>query len=57
VFFSRFLINIPHEERRDVVRLCFQIELAHWFYIDFYRQGNPELPGIGIKEFTRIGIL
>ncbi|XP_031574113.1 m7GpppN-mRNA hydrolase-like [Actinia tenebrosa] len=51
---SRFLINIPDEERKDVVRLCFQIELAHWFYIDFHRQENPDLPGCGIKEFTRI---
>nr|CAG4650221.1 EOG090X07NG [Sida crystallina] len=33
---SRFIVNVPVEERKDVVRLCFQIELAHWFYIDFY---------------------
>ncbi|XP_032220585.1 m7GpppN-mRNA hydrolase [Nematostella vectensis] len=51
---SRFLINIPDEERKDVVRLCFQVETAHWFYLDFYRQERPELPACGLKEFTKI---
>nr|XP_058956380.1 m7GpppN-mRNA hydrolase-like [Pocillopora verrucosa] len=51
---SRFLINIPEEERKDVVRLCFQIETAHWFYVDFYRQERPDLPTCGLKDFTRI---
>lgn len=55
--FSRFLINIPEEERRDIVRLCFQIETAHWFYVDFHRQENPELPPCGLKDFTKINIL
>lgn len=54
---SRFLINIPEEERKDVVRLCFQIETAHWFYVDFYRQEQPDLPTCGLKDFTRINIL
>ena len=56
-FKSRFLINIPEEERKDVVRLCFQIETAHWFYVDFYRQERPDLPTCGLKDFTRINIL
>ncbi|XP_068694461.1 m7GpppN-mRNA hydrolase-like [Montipora foliosa] len=51
---SRFLINIPEEERRDIVRLCFQVETAHWFYVDFYRQEHPELPTCGLKDFTKI---
>lgn len=34
--FSRFIINVPEEERQNLIRICFQIELAHWFYIDFY---------------------
>ncbi len=33
---SRFIINVPDEERSDMIRLFFQIELAHWFYLDFY---------------------
>ncbi|XP_037027172.1 m7GpppN-mRNA hydrolase [Bradysia coprophila] len=32
---SRFIINVP-EERSDHIRICFQMELAHWFYLDFY---------------------
>ena len=37
---SRFIINIPEEERKDLIRICFQIELAHWFYVDEYVKGN-----------------
>ena len=33
---SRFIINIPEEERTDLIRIFFQIEIAHWFYLDFY---------------------
>ena len=50
--FSRFIINIPEEERQDLIRIFFQIELAHWFYLDFYCQENPELKAIGIKDFS-----
>lgn len=48
---SRFLINIPAVEKSNMVRLCFQIELAHWYYIDFCRQDNPDLPPCGMKAF------
>lgn len=52
-FFSRFIINIPEEERKDHIRICFQIELAHWFYLDFYcNEDNPKLKSCGMKEFT-----
>ena len=27
---SRFLINIPVEDREDTIRICFAIEQAHW---------------------------
>lgn len=33
---SRFIINVPEEERTDLIRVFFQIEIAHWFYLDFY---------------------
>uniref|UniRef100_A0A1B6E4F0 m7GpppN-mRNA hydrolase n=1 Tax=Clastoptera arizonana TaxID=38151 RepID=A0A1B6E4F0_9HEMI len=54
---SRFIINVPEEERKDFVRICFQIELAHWFYLDFYcADNNEEIPcklkPCGIKEFV-----
>ncbi|MEQ2303134.1 mRNA-decapping enzyme subunit 2 [Ameca splendens] len=32
---SRFILHIPSEERDNAIRVCFQIELAHWFYLDF----------------------
>jgi len=50
---SRFIINVPEEEKSDLVRLCFQIELAHWFYLDNDVPDNPKLPTLGMKEFAR----
>ncbi|XP_071170155.1 m7GpppN-mRNA hydrolase-like [Mytilus edulis] len=49
---SRFIINIPEEERQDLIRIFFQIELAHWFYLDFYCAENSELKTCGIKDFS-----
>nr|CAG4640932.1 EOG090X07NG [Eulimnadia texana] len=50
---SRFIVNVPEEERRDPIRLCFQIEQAHWFYIDFYCSGEyPAARSIGFKDFA-----
>lgn len=48
---SRFLINIPDEDKDDAMRLCAHIELAHWFYLDFLRQDQPTLPACSLKEF------
>ncbi len=33
---SRFIINAPEAEKQDLIRMCFQVELAHWFFIDEY---------------------
>lgn len=49
---SRFIINVPEEERKDLVRLCFQIELAHWFYLDFYCTEEQKMKPCGMKEFA-----
>ena len=49
---ARFLINVPEEEKHDLVRICFQLELCHWFYIDFYVPNNPELEEGTIQEFA-----
>ncbi|XP_033333049.1 decapping mRNA 2 [Megalopta genalis] len=50
---SRFIINVPEEERKDLVRICFQIELAHWFYLDFYcTEENPKLRPCSMREFA-----
>lgn len=50
---SRFIINIPQEERTDLVRVCFHIELAHWFYIDYYCADRKDLPKCQFREFTK----
>ncbi|VDL81978.1 unnamed protein product [Nippostrongylus brasiliensis] len=51
----RFLANIPDEEKSDKVRMCFQVELAHWFYIDFYckQQERKDCAQMGMREFSR----
>ncbi|KAK6179354.1 hypothetical protein SNE40_011737 [Patella caerulea] len=49
---SRFIINVPEEERQESIRVFFQIELAHWFYLDFYCAEQPELRTCGIKDFS-----
>ncbi|ALC43855.1 Dcp2, partial [Drosophila busckii] len=62
---SRFIINVPDIELNNLIRICFQIELAHWFYLDFFcapedgDQVTPQqlkqkrkLPIVGIKQFA-----
>lgn len=49
---SRFINNIPAEQRNDVVRVFFAIELAHWFYLDFHREDDENLPNYSLKEFA-----
>ncbi|CBY33635.1 unnamed protein product [Oikopleura dioica] len=49
---ARFLLNIPDSERLDMIRLMFQIELAHWFYIDFYRVEDKNLPEMRLPQFA-----
>ncbi|CAJ0602956.1 unnamed protein product [Cylicocyclus nassatus] len=51
----RFLANIPDEEKSDKVRMCFQVELAHWFYIDFYckQEARKDCAQMGMREFAR----
>ncbi|XP_075979570.1 uncharacterized protein LOC142978858 [Anticarsia gemmatalis] len=50
---SRFIINLPPEDRGNLVRICFQIELAHWFYLDYYcTDETTRLHPCGIREFA-----
>ncbi|XP_013183679.1 m7GpppN-mRNA hydrolase [Amyelois transitella] len=50
---SRFIINLPQEDRGNLVRICFQIELAHWFYLDYYcTDESNRLNPCGIREFA-----
>jgi len=53
----RFVINVPEEESRDPIRLLFQVELAHWFYLDFYCPEHSELRPCTVKEFATQDIL
>ncbi|KAL6046514.1 mRNA-decapping enzyme subunit 2 [Balamuthia mandrillaris] len=50
---SRFILNCPEEELSSFERICFQIEAAHWFYQDFYREQDPKLPAFNLKAFAR----
>lgn len=50
---SRFIINLPAEDRGNLVRICFQIELAHWFYLDYYcTDESKKVYPCGIREFA-----
>lgn len=40
---SRFIINVPRSEQADTNRLMFQLEQAHWFYVDYYCS-QPDTP-------------
>lgn len=51
---SRFILNIPSEERSDIIRIMFQLELAHWFYLDLLVEENPSLPKLLFKPFCQI---
>jgi len=50
---SRFIISIPAEQREDLVRVLFAVELAHWFFIDFYCEDYNDLHVCSIKEFAQ----
>lgn len=52
--FSRFLINLPAEERSSFERLGFQIEQAFWFYDDFYRPAQKHLPKLTLRSFGQV---
>lgn len=47
---SRFLVNIPPEETKDTIRICFAVEQAHWHYTDFCLEDNPLLPVLNLKQ-------
>lgn len=37
-------------------RVCFQVELAHWFYEDFSRAKDTTLPKLSMEEFTQLSM-
>src|SRR5438046_6304642 len=48
----RFIINLPREELESVERICFQVEEAQWFYEDFIRPLDPNLPSLTLRAFA-----
>nr|ACO10213.1 mRNA-decapping enzyme 2 [Lepeophtheirus salmonis] len=49
---SRFIINVPESQRKDIIRICFQCELAYWFYLDFYVENNGSHTYKGLSTCT-----
>ncbi|KAF7270444.1 hypothetical protein GWI33_016594 [Rhynchophorus ferrugineus] len=49
---TRFIIFVPQSAKQNLIRICFQIELAHWFYLDFYVGNDPRLKSCTIYEFA-----
>ncbi|KAL9028974.1 MAG: hypothetical protein Q9196_002734 [Gyalolechia fulgens] len=47
----RFIINLPKEELGSVERICFQVEEAQWYYEDFIRPLDPDLPSLSLRNF------
>lgn len=51
---SRFILNLPESESESIPRLCFQVEQAYWFYEDWVRDSQPNLPSYTLKRFSEI---
>ncbi|XP_060525628.1 m7GpppN-mRNA hydrolase [Cylas formicarius] len=49
---TRFLIFVPESAKQNLIRICFQIEMAHWFYLDFYVGKDQRLKACSIYEFA-----
>lgn len=49
---SRFILNVPDEGKKDNNRILFNVELAHWFYLDFYCVENKKYPTVGMRDFA-----
>lgn len=47
----RFIMNVPIADAESIERMCFQIEEAQWFYEDFIRPLDPELPSLTLRTF------
>mmetsp|Transcript_22155 Transcript_22155/g.61495 ORF Transcript_22155/g.61495 Transcript_22155/m.61495 type:complete len:339 (-) Transcript_22155:74-1090(-) len=52
--YARFILNLPTGELESPERMMFVIEEAHWFYEDHYRETDPSLKSLTLKEFTKL---
>ena len=50
LMYSRFLINMPQDEKDKAMKVCAEIEQAYWFYLDFLKPEEPSLPGFSYRE-------
>lgn len=44
-------MNLPISDLESLERICFQIEEAQWYYEDFIRPLNPDLPSMTLRKF------
>merc|ERR1719183_353345 len=51
----RFVINLPEERMRNGPRLCFELQEAFWFYLDYlYDNAKKELPKLNQTNFVHL---
>lgn len=51
----RFIINLPEENLRDPARLCFELQEAFWFYLDYLYEGaKRDLPKLNQLSFVTL---
>uniref|UniRef100_A0A1I7TE16 mRNA-decapping enzyme 2 n=1 Tax=Caenorhabditis tropicalis TaxID=1561998 RepID=A0A1I7TE16_9PELO len=50
----RFISNMVDYEINDDIRVCFHLELAHWYYIDHMVEDDKytNCPNVGSRDFT-----
>ena len=48
----RFIVNLPANELASIERIGFQVEQAHWFYLDFLAPHNRQLPQLTLRKFS-----
>ncbi|EPS58445.1 hypothetical protein M569_16369, partial [Genlisea aurea] len=51
---SRFVLNVPQEDKQSFERMLFLVECAHWFYEDNSVEKDPSLKSLTLKEFTSL---
>ena len=49
---TRFIINCPDQDYESFDRLFFQIEKAHWYYVDFVVGKEKSLPALDLPSFS-----
>eukprot|EP00747_Dinoflagellata_sp_TGD_P186271 gnl/TRDRNA2_/TRDRNA2_43216_c0_seq1.p1 gnl/TRDRNA2_/TRDRNA2_43216_c0~~gnl/TRDRNA2_/TRDRNA2_43216_c0_seq1.p1 ORF type:complete len:411 (+),score=70.85 gnl/TRDRNA2_/TRDRNA2_43216_c0_seq1:1-1233(+) len=51
----RFIINLPEESLTSAARLCFELQEAFWFYLDYlYEKDKRELPKLNQMNFVHL---